>query len=63
MELPGRTYLEEDQKRFMDVVKEDIKLVGVREEDAEDTVRIWTQMERKGKEVEVIGVIREVNLA
>ena len=47
----------------MDVVKEDIKLVGVREEDAEDTVRIWTQMERKGKEVEVIGVIREVNLA
>ncbi|KAF7647373.1 hypothetical protein LDENG_00173260 [Lucifuga dentata] len=31
------------KRRFMDVVKEDMKLVGVREEEAEDRVR-WRQM-------------------
>ncbi|KAF7645083.1 hypothetical protein LDENG_00132800 [Lucifuga dentata] len=35
------------KRRFMDVVKEDMKLVGVREEEAEDRVR-WRQMIRCG---------------
>ena len=33
--------------RFMDIVKEDMKLVGVKEEGAEDRVR-WRQMSRCG---------------
>ena len=43
LELPGRR----PKRRFMDVVKEGMKLAGVREEDAEDRVR-WGQMIRCG---------------
>ena len=42
MELPGRRPLR-PKRRFMDVVTEDIKLVGEREEDAENRVR-WRRM-------------------
>ena len=38
MELPGRRPLR-PKRRFMDVMTEDMKLVGEREEDAEDRVR------------------------
>ena len=43
LERPGRRSRGRPKRRFMDVVKEDMKLVGVREEDAEDRVR-WRQM-------------------
>ena len=33
-ELPGRRPQERPKRRFMDVMKEDMKLVGIREEDA-----------------------------
>ena len=39
LELPGRKPRGIPKRRFMDVVKEDMKLVGMREEDAEDRVR------------------------
>lgn len=39
LELPCRRPRERQNRRFMDVVKEDMKLVGVKEEDAEDRVR------------------------
>ena len=35
LELPGRRSRGRLKRRFVDVVKEDMKLVGVREEDAE----------------------------
>ncbi|KAF7646842.1 hypothetical protein LDENG_00181660 [Lucifuga dentata] len=47
LELPGRKRRGRPKRRFMDVVKEDMKLVGVREEEAEDRVR-WRQMIRCG---------------
>ncbi|KAF7651093.1 hypothetical protein LDENG_00116160 [Lucifuga dentata] len=47
LELPGRRPRGRPKRRFMDVVKEDMKLVGVREEEAEDRVR-WKQMIRCG---------------
>ncbi|KAF7646447.1 hypothetical protein LDENG_00187620 [Lucifuga dentata] len=47
LELPGRRPRGRPKRRFMDVVKEDMKLVGVREEEAEDRVR-WRQMIRCG---------------
>ncbi|KAF3697472.1 hypothetical protein EXN66_Car013152 [Channa argus] len=47
LELPGRRSRGRAKRRFMDVVREDMKLVGVREEDAEDRVR-WRQMIRCG---------------
>ncbi|PME06485.1 hypothetical protein A8A06_13560 [Escherichia coli] len=47
MELPGRRRRGRPQRRFMDVVKEDMQRVGVREEDARDRVR-WRQMIRCG---------------
>ena len=37
LELPGRRARGRPKRRFMDVVKEDMKLVGVREEVAEDS--------------------------
>ena len=43
LELPGRRSRGRPKRRFMDVVKEDMKLVGVREEDADDRVR-WRWM-------------------
>ena len=43
LELPGRRSRGRPKRRFMDVVREDMKLVGVREEDAEDRVR-WRHM-------------------
>ena len=42
LELPGRRSRGRPKKRFMDAEKEDMRLVGVREEDAEDRVR-WRQ--------------------
>ena len=39
MELAGRRSRGRTKRRFMDVVKEDMRLAGVREEDAEDRVR------------------------
>ena len=41
--LPDRRPKGRPKRRFMDVVKEDMKLVGVRDEDEEDRVR-WRQM-------------------
>ena len=43
LELPARRPRGRPKRRLMDVVKEDIKSVGVRGEDAEDRVR-WKQM-------------------
>ena len=53
-ECIGRVMTRLEQKRFMDVVKEDMKLVDVREEDAEDRVRwlddsLWQPLKRIGK--------------
>ena len=45
MELPGRRPRGRPKRRFMDVVKEDMRVVGVREDEAEDRVR-WKQMIR-----------------
>ena len=39
LELPGRRRTGRPKRRFMDVVKEEVKLVGVREECAGDRVR------------------------
>ena len=41
--LPGRRFRERPKRRFMDVEKEHMKLVCVREEDVEDGVR-WRWM-------------------
>ena len=46
-ELPGRRPRGRPKRRFMDVVKVDMKVVGVREEDAEDRVR-WRTLIRCG---------------
>ena len=46
-ELPGRRPRGRPKRRFMDVVKVDMKVVGVREEDAEDRVR-WRSLIRCG---------------
>ena len=43
LEPPGRRPREKPKRRFMDVVKEDMNLDGVREEDAEDRVR-WRKI-------------------
>ncbi|KAF3694334.1 hypothetical protein EXN66_Car010010 [Channa argus] len=43
LELPVRRSRARPKRRFMDVVREDMKLVGVREEDAEDSVR-WKDL-------------------
>ena len=47
MELPGRRKRGRPKRRFMDVVKEDMLVVDVTEEDAEDRER-WKQMIRCG---------------
>lgn len=43
LELPGKRPRAKPKWRFMDVEKEDMKLVRVREEDTEDRVR-WRQI-------------------
>ncbi|KAF3701774.1 hypothetical protein EXN66_Car017462 [Channa argus] len=47
LELPGSRSRERTKRTFTDVVREDMKLVGVREEDAEDRVR-WRHMSHCG---------------
>ena len=42
-ELPGRRKRGRPKRRFLSVVKEEIQLVGVTEEDAEDRLR-WKQL-------------------
>lgn len=39
LELPGGGRAKRAKREIMDVLKEDMKLVGVREEDAEDKVQ------------------------
>lgn len=39
MELPGKRKRGRSQRRFVDVVKEDMQRVGVTEEDARDGVK------------------------
>lgn len=46
-ELPGRRTRRQPERRFVDVVKEDIKVGCVREEEAKDKVR-WRQLIRCG---------------
>ena len=43
LELLSRRPRGRPKRRFMDVVKEDMKVVGVKEEEAEDSVR-WRQI-------------------
>ncbi|KAM8853652.1 putative transposon-derived protein F52C9.6 [Synchiropus picturatus] len=47
LELPGRRWRGRPKMRFMEVVKEDMRFVGLREEEAEDRVR-WRKMIRCG---------------
>ena len=47
LDLPDRRSRGRPKRRFMDVVKEDMKLVGVREEDT-GSRGIWRQMIRCG---------------
>ena len=47
MELPGKRKRGRPKKRFLDVVKEDIKEVGVKEMDIEDR-KMWRMMIRCG---------------
>ena len=39
LELPGRKLQGRSKRKFMDGMEEDMKFVGVREEDAEDGVK------------------------
>ena len=47
LELPGGRPRGRPERRFMDVVKEDMKVVSVKEETAEDRAR-WRQLIRRG---------------
>ena len=47
LELPGKRSRGRPKRRFMDVVREDIKVVGVRGEDTENRVR-WRKLIRCG---------------
>ena len=47
MELPGKRRRGRPKRRFLDVVKEDIKEVGVKEMDIEDR-KMWRMMIRCG---------------
>ena len=47
MELPGKRRRERPKTRFLDVVKEDMKEVGVKEMDIEDR-KMWKMMIRCG---------------
>ena len=46
-ELPGKRSRGRPKRRYMDVVREDMKAVGAREEDVEDRGR-WRQLTRCG---------------
>ena len=46
-ELPGRRPRGRPKRRFMDVMREDMKVVSAREEDAKDSAR-WRQLIRCG---------------
>ena len=47
MELPGKRRKGRPKRRFLDVVKEDMKEVGVKEMDIEDR-KMWRMMIRCG---------------
>ena len=47
MELPGKRRRGRPKRRFLDVVKEDMKEVGVKEMDIEDR-KMWRMMTRCG---------------
>ena len=47
MELPGKRRRGRPKRRFLDVVKEDMKEVGVKEMDIEDR-KMWRMMIRCG---------------
>ena len=47
LKLPGKRKRERPKRRFMDMVREDMQVVGATEEDAEDRKR-WKQMIRCG---------------
>ena len=47
MELPGKRRKGRPKRRYMDAVREDMRVVGVTEEDAEDRTR-WKRMIRCG---------------
>ena len=47
MELPGKRRRGRPKRRFLDVVKEDMKEVGVKEMDIEDR-KMWRMMIRRG---------------
>ena len=47
MELPGKRRRGRTKRRFLDVVKEDMKEVGVKEMDIEDR-KMWRMMIRCG---------------
>ena len=47
MELPGRRRRGRPERRFMDAVKEDMQIVGVRLEDTENRVK-WKTVIRSG---------------
>ena len=47
MELPGKRRRGKPKRRFLDVVKEDMKEVGVKEMDIEDR-KMWRRMIRCG---------------
>ncbi|KAI5086740.1 hypothetical protein C0J45_2291, partial [Silurus meridionalis] len=49
MEPPGRRKRGRPKRRFMDVVREDMQVVGVKEADVEDRV-VWRRMIRCGSE-------------
>lgn len=41
MEVPGRRKRGRRQRRYMDVTKEDVQMVGVTEQDIRDRMRWW----------------------
>ncbi|KAI5105228.1 hypothetical protein C0J45_4900, partial [Silurus meridionalis] len=47
MKPPGRSKRERPRRRFMDVVREDMQVVGLKEEDVEDRV-VWRRMIHSG---------------
>ena len=47
MELPGKRRRERPNRRFLDVMKEDMGEVGVKETDVEDR-KMWRMMIRSG---------------
>ena len=50
LELPGRRSRGRPKRRFMDAVKQDVKLVGTREEDAEADDLLWRPLTLNSQE-------------